>query len=157
MPVEFTYHNYTALERKLLVLEQTYPTLVSVYTIGKSVEGRNLYVIEISDRPGRHEPGTKLIFLAWKLVATSDEKSTFYVGEPEFKYVANMHGNEPVGRELLLLLAEYLCQNYEVDANITELIRTTRIHLLPSLNPDGFENATEGIFYSLSLRFVFFH
>ena len=52
-----------------------------------------------------------------------------------------MHGNEVVSRSLLLSFAKLLCQNYEVDPHITALLSTTRIHILPSLNPDGFELA----------------
>lgn len=43
-------------------------------SIGKSVLGQHLWVLEISDKPGKAEP------------------------EPNFKYVANMHGDEPSGR-----------------------------------------------------------
>lgn len=47
-----------------------------------------------------------------------------------------------LGRELLLNLMQYMCQEYRRgDQRITRLIEETRIHLLPSLNPDGYEMA----------------
>lgn len=63
-----------------------------------------------------------------------------------------MHGNEVVGRELLLNLIEYLCRNYGTDLEVTQLVNTTRIHIMPSMNPDGYEVAQEG---KAELRVVF--
>ena len=63
------------------------------------------------------------------------------------KYVANMHGNEPVGREMMIALPEYLLKTYEAgeDEEIKNLIDNTDIHIMPSMNPDGFERSEIGI------------
>lgn len=79
----------------------------------------------------------------WVLLVTKNPDQDILL-KPNVKYVANMHGNEAVGRELLLHLAEHLLSNYGTDAYITYLLDNTRIHLMPSMNPDGFEDSREG-------------
>jgi carboxypeptidase E len=116
--------NHRNTEEMLAVLDRVHakcPEITYLYDLPlPSVQQRPLRVIVFSDHPKHHE-----------------------VLEPEFKYVGNMHGNEVVGRELLLDLAEYLCHEYKVTGNeqVKQLIDNTRIHLMPSMNPDGWEIA----------------
>ncbi|CAL8351183.1 unnamed protein product [Lota lota] len=121
LPQDFRHHNYADMELFLRRHSIEFPAIAHLSSIGKSVQGRELYVMVISDNPTVHEHG-----------------------EPEFKYVGNMHGNEVVGRELLLNLIEYLCHNYGNDPEVTQLVNSTRIHIMPSMNPDGYEVAKEG-------------
>ncbi|GAB1607926.1 carboxypeptidase D-like, partial [Argonauta hians] len=124
-PPEFGYHHFPQLEQALRSVADQCPRITRLYSVGKSVQGRDLWVLEVGTEPGVHTPG-----------------------KPEFRYVANMHGNEAIGREMLVLLAQLLCTNYGSNAVITGLVNTIRIHLMPSMNPDGFENSTRVGFLS---------
>jgi carboxypeptidase M len=66
-------------------------------------------------------------------------------GKPDVKYIGNIHGNEAVGREILLHLIQYFVTNYHSDPYIKWLLDNTRIHIMPSMNPDGFSESSEGV------------
>ncbi|XP_061087264.1 inactive carboxypeptidase-like protein X2 [Conger conger] len=119
--LDFRHHNYKEMRQLMKVVNEMCPNITRIYNIGKSHNGLKLYAIEISDNPGEHE-----------------------LGEPEFRYIAGSHGNEVLGRELILLLMQFMCQEYlSGNPRIRHLVDETRIHLLPSINPDGYEKAFE--------------
>ena len=43
------------------------------------------------------------------------------------KYVANIHGDEAVTRELLLALAQHLVWNYGTNQRVTQLLNNTEV------------------------------
>ena len=62
------------------------------------MEGRDLWLMQIGMTPDEHVPGRSEILL-----------------------VSGIHGNERVGREMLLELMLHLCSNYEQDYALTQV------------------------------------
>lgn len=121
------YYHHSDLELLFKQLERIHNNYVKLHSIGYSVNGKQLLVLQISNNVKER------VLL-----------------KPMFKYVGNMHGDESVGRQLIIYLAEYLLLNYGIDPRVTKLLNTTDIYLMPSMNPDGFEKSmvkTNQIYY----------
>uniref|UniRef100_A0A8C7YN92 AE binding protein 1b n=1 Tax=Oryzias sinensis TaxID=183150 RepID=A0A8C7YN92_9TELE len=119
--LQFRYHSYSEMVALMKSVNDECPNITSIYSLGHSAKGRELVAMVLSGNPTEHE-----------------------IGEPELRLTAGLHGNEAVGREMLLLLMQYLCKEYK-DRNprAQRLVEGIRIHLVPSLNPDGQEKAFE--------------
>eukprot|EP00033_Pygsuia_biforma_P001010 GCRY01001155.1.p1 GENE.GCRY01001155.1~~GCRY01001155.1.p1 ORF type:complete len:469 (-),score=50.88 GCRY01001155.1:147-1553(-) len=111
----YEYHHYDSLTHFLHDLNKKFPNMTTLFNIGKTLSGRDTWGIEISVNPGQAEK------------------------KPSFYWVANIHGDESVGREMSLLFAEHLLENYALNSTIKELVDETKIFIIPSANPDGFE------------------
>ncbi len=97
-------------------LHGVYPTLTSErQTIGQSLEGRELWMMKISDNP-------------W-----ADED------EPEYFVNSLIHAREPMGLEASLRFMSHLCDNYGSDPQVTDLVDNREIYFVPVVNPDGYE------------------
>ncbi len=112
------YHNYDALKAELEKLQRDYPSLVKLDSAGKSGKGRELFYIKISDH------------------VEIDE------AEPNLLFIGNMHGDETVGRELMIYLARLLLSEYSTNSRMKNLVDNAQIYMMPSMNPDGFESRT---------------
>jgi hypothetical protein len=115
------YQSFDQMTEKLKQLVSQHPDIAKLYSIGKSVEGRDLWVVKISDN------------------VEVDEV------EPEFKYISTMHGDEIVGRELMVRFIEDILKLYDQqDCDITSLVNNTEIFIMPSMNPDGTKRKRRG-------------
>ena len=72
---------------------------------------------------------------------------------PMVKLIGNIHGNEPVGRELLMHFANYVLKAASIPVQLRDdrsrraakLLETTDLWIFPSMNPDGFQRGEEGV------------
>ncbi|KAH9691888.1 Carboxypeptidase SOL1 [Citrus sinensis] len=54
------------------------------------------------------------------------------------QFIGNVHADEPVGRELLILLANWICNNHMKDPLVRLIAENMHLHIFPSMNPDGY-------------------
>ncbi|WIA34349.1 hypothetical protein OEZ86_012687 [Tetradesmus obliquus] len=115
------YHSHDELAGFMAWLNTTYPGVARVYSIGQSVQGRQLLAVELNGR---------------------SQLSPFYHKKPKVKLVGNIHGNEQATREMLLRLIHHIAHGYGRKHRMTQLLDNVCIHILPSMNPDGHEADT---------------
>lgn len=111
------YHNYDNLTHIFHYLVTHYPKLCQLRTLGVSRNHREFLALEI--RPNVRNKRRLLM--------------------PTFRYMANVHGDEAVGRQLLIYFAQYLVTNFRRNERIRDLMNNTNILIIPSMNPDEFE------------------
>ena len=115
MPLRFDhYYTYDQIVSALKLLNKTYPDLTSLEIVGKSEEGRDIYLITINN----------------KATGAPSEKPGIYVD-------GNIHGNEIQASEVCLYLAGRLLENFGKNENITEVINKNAWYILPCVNVDG--------------------
>jgi carboxypeptidase D len=109
------YKDVGELNKFIRDINTKYPALTSVFSIGQSEQGREIFVLEISDQPG--------------------VKTEF---EPNIKFIANLHGDENVGTNVLIQFIEYILLNYDHVPRIKKMIDSIHFYFALTVNPDGY-------------------
>jgi hypothetical protein len=109
------YHDYYETIDMLNNLNSEFSNLVDIITIGRSVLGKNIECIRITNEMNRSVKFSCLID-------------------------GCIHGSEWESGESCLYLAEYLVINYGRNDTISSILNTTKIYIVPQLNPDGRQN-----------------
>lgn len=93
-----------------------YPNIITQkFSIGTTIEGRQIYAVKISDNPTVNE------------------------NEPQVFYNSLIHAREPQGMMTVMYYMYYLLENYGTDPEVTYLVNNREIYFEPIVNPDGYE------------------
>ena len=95
-----------------------HPSLVEVASIGRSHEGRDIWLLSVTDRA----------------TGPAAEKPALWVE-------ANIHSTELMGSYSALHLVHHLLARASGDERVERALRTRAVYVVPRLNPDGAEAA----------------
>jgi carboxypeptidase T len=109
------YHNYPEMVAEIKQAATDYPDIVSVFSIGKSALGRDIWMAKISDNVDKDE------------------------NEPEVLIDALHHAREHLTTEQALAVLRWLTQGYGTDDTVTRLVDTRETFIIFALNPDGMQ------------------
>jgi murein tripeptide amidase MpaA len=113
---QLKFHRYAELTEVLHGLVRRRPDLFSVESLGKSHEGRDIWLVTAT----RMETG-----------AAADK--------PAFWVDGNIHAAELTASTACLRFLDHLEQGYGKDPDVTRLIDTRALYVCPRINPDGAE------------------
>ncbi len=110
------YHTYEEMSDGMQQLADAYPELARLQSIGQSHEGREMWLMEITNlATGRAE-----------------DKPALYID-------GNCHGEEIITSEAAFHTVWYALTKYGDDPFVTALLDTRTLYILPRQNPDGAE------------------
>lgn len=109
------FHSPREMEADLRLLEAAHPGLAKLSEIGRTLEGRPIYALKISDH------------------AAVDE------GEPAVFFAGCHHAREWISVEVPFLFGKYLLDSYAADATVRSLVDESEIWIVPIANPDGLQ------------------
>ena len=111
------YHDYAQVTQLGRDLVKAYPNLVKMESVGKSYEGRDLWVLTISD------------FNSDKV----ENKPGFYID-------GGIHANEMQGVEVAMYTAWYLAESFQTIKFINTILKEKVFYIVMTVSPDGREN-----------------
>jgi hypothetical protein len=110
------YNNYSNMTATLDDYATNFPSVCRKTSLGKSVQGRELWAMKITSNPDLKQD------------------------KPEVKFVFAIHGNEYEATEVSLFFIDSLLKGYATnDARIVNLVNNLEIWIVPLMNPDGRE------------------
>ena len=110
------FHRYIELTRILKAYAKEYPNLIRLESIGKSYEGRDVWLVTATNFQ----------------LGDEAEKPALWVD-------GNLHASEVTGATAALYLIHDLVTRYKKDANVTRALDTRTFYIVPRVNPDGAE------------------
>jgi hypothetical protein len=115
------YHSYTEVTTEVAAVAAAHTDIVSLFSIGKSYQGRDLWAVKISDN------------------VTVDEN------EPEVMFDGTHHADEHMATEMTLRIMHWLVDGYTShDPRITHIVNTREVWIIFLVNPDGAEYDISG-------------
>ncbi len=111
------WHGYDELVADMERLQRAFPKFLTLSSVGKSVEGRDIKVMTILN------PDT----------GAEATKAGMYIE-------ANVHGNEIQGAEVCLYTIWYLMEHYDRLPRVKQLVDERVFYIVPTVNPDGREH-----------------
>lgn len=109
------YRTLDEMTAALHAIEQKIPDRAKIYTVGSSVEGRDILALKISTSPAENLP----------------EK-------PEIVFVGLHHAREWISGEVTLRIAEFIADHVDDMPRIGSIVAATELWFIPVINPDGY-------------------